>query len=47
MPMGNTKIKQIKRGRDARTGQYVPIDYAMKHPNTTVIETDKIKVKKK
>lgn len=45
--MANTKIKEVKRGRSARTGQYVPIDYAKKHPNTTVIETDKIKVKTK
>ena len=47
MPMANTKIKKIKKGRDAETGQYVPLAYAKAHPSTTVIETDKIKVKKK
>jgi len=27
-----------KIGRDAGTGKYVPVDYAKKHPNTTVVE---------
>lgn len=27
--------------RDAGTGQYVPKEYAVKHPKTTVKETDK------
>lgn len=47
MPIAKTKIKKIKKGRDAETGQYVPLAYAKAHPSTTVIETDKIKVKKK
>lgn len=47
MPMANTKVKIVKKGRDATTGRYVSIDYAIKHPKTTVIESDKIKVKKK
>lgn len=45
--MAKTKIKKIKKGRDAMTGRYVPLAYAQDHPKTTVIETDKIKVKKK
>jgi hypothetical protein len=27
-----------KIGRDAGTGKYVPVDYAKKHPKTTVVE---------
>jgi len=28
--------------RDAKTGQIVKMDYALKHPNTTVIEHRKV-----
>jgi len=31
-----------KRGRDAKTGQFVPIKVAEKRPSTTVIETIKV-----
>jgi hypothetical protein len=31
----------VKVGRNAKTGQFVPLDYARKHPNTTVVETVK------
>ncbi len=34
--------KTVKKGRDAITGHFVPLEYAEKHPKTTVIE--KIKV---
>jgi len=37
----------VKLGRDAKTGRFVPLDYAQKHPNTTVIETIKLPRKKK
>ncbi len=30
-----------KIGRDAKTGQYIPVDKAKKNPSTTVIETIK------
>ena len=30
-----------KIGRDARTGQYIPVKEAERRPNTTVVETRK------
>lgn len=39
------KTTTTKRGRDAESGQFVPIEYANKHPKTTVVETIKIKKK--
>jgi len=39
------KTITIKRGRNAGNGQFVSIDYANKHPKTTVVETIKIKKK--
>lgn len=36
--MAKTKAK----GRSAKTGQFVTIDYAKKHPSTTVIEQVKV-----
>ena len=30
--------RTVEKGRSAETGQFVPIDYAKKHPKTTVIE---------
>ena len=38
-----SKTKYVERARDARNGQYVSMDFAIKHPNITVIERDKIK----
>lgn len=35
--------KYVEHARSAINGQYVSIDYAKKHPKTTVIEKDKIK----
>ena len=34
------KIKKI--GRDAITGRFIPINEAIKHPKTTVVETVKV-----
>lgn len=33
----------MKIGRSAKTGHFVTVEYAKKHPNTTVIETVKKK----
>ncbi len=30
-----------KIGRDARTGQYIPVSEAIRRPSTTVVETRK------
>lgn len=35
-----------KIGRDAKTGQYIPVKEANKRPNTTVVETVKTPQKK-
>ena len=35
--------KYVQHARNAKNGQYVSITYAKAHPNTTVIERDKIK----
>jgi hypothetical protein len=35
--------KYVEHARNAKNGQYVSIAYAKKHPNTTVIEKDKVK----
>jgi len=39
------KTKTVKHVRDARTGRYVKKEEAIRRPNTTVTETDKIKRK--
>jgi hypothetical protein len=33
--------KSIKIGRDAKTGQFIPVKEAVRRPNTTVVETIK------
>ena len=38
-----SKTKYVEHARDARTGRYVPMSFAIKHPSITVIERDKIK----
>lgn len=43
MPKGKTR----KVGRDAETGQFIPIKEAEKRPKTTVIETVPVPDKKK
>ncbi len=35
------KTNYTVRARDAKTGRYVPLKYAEKHPSTTVVEKDK------
>jgi len=37
------KAKYVEHARSAINGQYVSMEYAKKHPTTTVIEKDKIK----
>ncbi len=32
----------IKVGRDAKTGEFIPVKEAQRRPNTTVVETIKI-----
>lgn len=39
--------RKSKRGRDAKTGQFIPIREAEKRPSTTIIETIKVGPKKK
>lgn len=34
--------KTVKKGRSAKTGQFVSIEYAQKHPSTTVVEKVKV-----
>lgn len=36
-------VKSIKIGRDAKTGQFIPVKTAEKRPTTTVVETIKKK----
>jgi hypothetical protein len=38
-------MTNFKIGRDAETGKFVTIQYAEKHPKTTVVETIKRKSK--
>lgn len=39
--------KPNKRGRDAKTGQFIPVKEAKRRPNTTVVETIPAKKGKK
>ena len=39
--------RKKKKARSASTGQFVPMSYAEKHPNTTVVETVKVGPTKK
>lgn len=36
-----------KIGRDARTGEFIPVEVARRRPNTTTVETIKTPPKKK
>lgn len=38
-----SKTKYVEHARDARTGQYVSMDFARRHPDITVVEKDKVK----
>lgn len=35
--------KTIKIGRDAKTGEFIPVKEAQQRPSTTVVETIKVK----
>lgn len=37
----------IKRGRDARTGQFIPVKVARRRKSTAIVETFKVKTKRK
>lgn len=39
--------RTVEKGRDAGTGKFVTIDYANKHPKTTVVEKIKVGPTKK
>ena len=39
--------KYVERARSAKSGRYVKKSYAEKHPNTTVVERDKVTTTKK
>jgi hypothetical protein len=39
--MANKKTTNVKVGRDAKSGQFIPVKEANKRPNTTVVETIK------
>lgn len=45
--MKGSKTRTITRGRNAKNGQFVKIEYANKHPNTTIIDKMKVVEKKK
>lgn len=36
-----TKKTSVKIGRDAKTGEFIPVKEALRRPNTTVVETIK------
>lgn len=39
------KHQSVKIGRDAKTGQFIPVKEAQRRPKTTVVETIKKPVK--
>ena len=41
-----SKNKGSKIGRDAKSGEFIPVREAKKHPNTTIVETLPPKKKK-
>ena len=34
--------KTVQKGRDAKTGRFIPIEEATRRPNTTVVERVKV-----
>lgn len=36
------KYERHERGRDARNGQFIPVQEAQRRPSTTVVETYKV-----
>jgi len=45
--MGQRKGKARKIGRDAKTGRFIPVKEAERKKSTTVVETIKIKKRKR
>jgi len=45
--LSNVLEQGRKKGREARSGQFIPVDVAERRPSTTVIETVKPKPKGK
>jgi hypothetical protein len=45
--MSKEKPKTTRRGRDAKTGQFIPIEEAHRHPDTTVVERVPLPKKRK
>lgn len=45
--MGLKKSKTFKVGRDAKTGKFIPVKEAERRKSTAVVETMKIKKKKR
>ncbi len=41
------KTSTHKIGRDARTGEFIPVKEAERRPSTTTVETIKVPIKKK
>lgn len=41
MAKGTSKSGGTKIGRDAKTGEFIPVKEAQKRPSTTVVETIK------
>ncbi len=39
--------KEVIQARSAKTGQFTTLQYAKNHPATTVVERNKVPVKKK
>ena len=35
------KTQYVEHARDAKSGRYVSMEYAKRHPSTTVVERDK------
>lgn len=41
----STATPSVKIGRDAKTGQFIPVREAQRRPSTTTVETIKLKPK--
>ena len=42
-----SKTHTVKIGRDAKTGEFIPVKEAIRRPSTTVVETIKVPTKSK
>ena len=43
--MRRRKYIRVRVARDARTGQFVPLRYAARHPSTTIVQSVKRRVR--